>query len=175
MGNKALNLMNNVQKHCDKNVYEGLCEIFAEVDTATAAKQGKIIKSCLETLEKTGVDTKPIMRDCNCLSEAVIKKAKAAYGQAQGDMNLFLELLNEKGIGGGQLRLEEKDLIIAVYSKCYCGVAKGVKGLSAGYCQCSAGWFQKLFSRTLEKNVTVNIIHTIISGENDCVFEIIVE
>ena len=40
------------------------------------------------------------------------------------------------------------------------------------YCECSAGWYMRLFSEVFEKSVTVTIVDTIVNGAAECVFEI---
>lgn len=41
------------------------------------------------------------------------------------------------------------------------------------YCECSAGWYMRLFSEVFEKSVTVIIVDTIVNGgAPECGFEI---
>ena len=41
------------------------------------------------------------------------------------------------------------------------------------YCECSAGWYMRLFSEVFEKSVTITIVDTIVNGgASECVFEI---
>ena len=40
------------------------------------------------------------------------------------------------------------------------------------YCECSAGWYMRLFSEVFEKNVTVKIVDTIVNEAKECTFEI---
>ena len=40
------------------------------------------------------------------------------------------------------------------------------------YCECSAGWYQKLFSEVFEREVSVKIVDTIVNGAAECTFEI---
>lgn len=40
------------------------------------------------------------------------------------------------------------------------------------YCECSAGWYMRLFSEVFEKSVTITIVDTIVNGAAECVFEI---
>lgn len=80
--------------------------------------------------------------------------------------------MNDLHIGGGQLHLNEQDHIIGIYSTCYCGIPKAVKDIPAAYCECSASWFEKLFSAVFDHPVRVTILHTILSGADYCSFEI---
>lgn len=172
MGNKADNFFEIVKNSCSEIVCAQTDELFVGVEKASPAKQGKFIKACLEVLQNNQIDIKKIMRPCNCLTDSVIAKAKKSYALANGDISEFLCLLNEQHIGGGQLRLDDSGKIIGVYSHCYCGIPKVTKNMPSCYCECSAGWFEKLFSNIFERNVQVKIIHTILSGAIECVFEI---
>ena len=49
---------------------------------------------------------------------------------------------------------------------------KMIKAMPACYCECSEGWFKKLFASMLGKEVCVNLKHTILDGNDECMFEI---
>lgn len=49
---------------------------------------------------------------------------------------------------------------------------KKVENMNKKYCECSAGWYMRLFSEVFEKSVTVTIVDTIVNGASECVFEI---
>jgi predicted hydrocarbon binding protein len=86
-------------------------------------------------------------------------------------MGEFLKFLNENHTGGGYLHIKNNK-IIALYDRCYCGILKSAKDISPIYCECSAGWFEKLFSSVFEKEVDVKRIDTILNGADKCTFEI---
>ncbi|MBE5962105.1 MAG: hypothetical protein E7256_12130 [Lachnospiraceae bacterium] len=169
MSTKTERLQASIAKSCDPELTAKTSEILLSVPKATPKKQAKQIGECLNLLISNHEDIAPIMRRCNCLSDSVLKKASALYEEAGGDLDLFLSLLNEQGIGGGHLTREE-DGIHAVYTRCYCGIAKNAKDMPESYCECSAGWFQHLFSSVLNRDVNVTILHTILSGQQDCTF-----
>jgi len=79
--------------------------------------------------------------------------------------------LNEQHIGGGKLHIKDGKIIV-IYTKCYCGLAKYVKDMPYEYCYCSTGWFERLFTSVLEKEVEVRKLQTITEGYDKCVFEI---
>lgn len=171
MGNRAENILYSVKEHCSECIYIKAKNIIYNTEKITPAKQGKMVKSCLEMLEENKSDIKGVMRPCNCLSDSTIKKAKQLLEKVNKNIDAFLNLLNENHIGGGQLHIEQGK-IIGVYSKCYCGIPKNTKNMPSCYCECSAGWFEKLFSSIFEREISVNIIHTIVSGYDECIFEI---
>lgn len=175
MGNKAEKLYEVIMNNCSESVQAQTKELFVGLEKASPAKQGKAIKASLEILQSNQVDIANVMRSCNCLSDSVIEKAKKSYSLANGDLHELLRLLNEQHIGGGQLHLNESGNIIGVYSHCYCGIPKATKAMPSSYCECSVGWFEKLFTNVFERNVHVKIIHTILDGSTDCNFEISLE
>jgi len=86
-------------------------------------------------------------------------------------MTDFLSKMNQTRIGGGKLRIED-DKIIGIYEKCYCDLPKHTENLCSDFCDCSGGWYKKLFSEVLGKNVIVKKQKTILDGANECTFEI---
>lgn len=175
MSNKAIKIMESLQKAAGSEVYESVinaCGILEE--DASVAKQSQYTVKVLKNLEDTyGTDlAEKVMKPCgsHCISDATIMKAKALYQRSE-NINEFVSLLNEQHIGGGNLHFEGKKLI-GIYNKCYCGIAKQGRGLTSCYCNCSTGWFGRLFSEVLGRAVEVNKLKTILDGSKQCVFEI---
>ena len=112
------------------------------------------------------------MRKCGgcCLSANAVRIAKKLYAKSD-NITEFLNLLNEADIGGKNLHISDGK-IIAVYKKCYCNIPKKVDNLNKNYCECSAGWYMRLFSEVFEKKVNVEIVDTIVNGASECTFEI---
>ena len=113
-----------------------------------------------------------VMKPCGkqCIPESFIARAKSIYAETNS-IEDFLNLLNETRIGGGKLHTKD-DKIIGIYEKCYCGLAKKVKGLSPLFCYCSEGWYEQLFSSVLAKPVKARKVRTILDGSDKCEFEI---
>ncbi|HWT75202.1 MAG TPA: DUF6144 family protein [Mobilitalea sp.] len=174
MANKAERVKEQVQiqEVLDNHFLESLGELGQK---PSPAKQSKYIKSILEEVKRSqNVDAcKNIMRPCGyqCISGNIIVKAKDLYLKAGQKVEVFLELLNKEHIGGGNLTLQD-DAIIGSYEFCYCGIPKSVKNLPKEYCECSAGWFERLFSEVFERKVEVIIIQTFLSGGDKCIFKI---
>jgi predicted hydrocarbon binding protein len=175
MSSRVERLLECVNENCGKIAYDELAgKIGVIEDKLTPAKQGKYIKILLdELLSNYGVEkTEKIMRPCGyqCISDQVIRKAKIMYKNSNS-IEGFLCLLNDSHIGGGHLHIKDNN-IIGIYDRCYCGIAKSTKNLSPIYCECSGGWFEKLFSSVFEKEVIVKRIDTILNGAENCTFEI---
>jgi predicted hydrocarbon binding protein len=69
----------------------------------------------------------------------------------------------------------EKDKVYVIYPKCYCSqVNKIPKGkLSGIYCNCSRGWAKALFEGATGKPVEAIMEKSIINGDDQCKFQII--
>lgn len=167
--NKAKRVIENMDK---ENAVAVCSEIGTIDEKATPLKQARYINDILNTAETMDICMTDTMRKCGgcCLSANAVKTARKLYAKSN-DITEFLTLLNEADIGGKNLHMSG-DKIIAVYKKCYCNIPKKIKNINKNYCECSAGWYLKLFSEVFEKNVTVKIVDTITNGAPECTFEI---
>lgn len=167
--NKALRILQNMDEPASAAIRARIGDIDA---AATPRKQAAYIHQLLNTACDLCIDMTAPMRRCGgqCLSASAVKTAKKLRAKA-GDTAEFLRLLNEADIGGRHLRLEP-GLIIAVYTQCYCNIPKAAKQLNPRYCECSAGWYQRLFTEAFGKPVRVRILETIVGGASQCTFEI---
>lgn len=168
--------MNKAQRILDHLSREDAAAIGSELGTidaqATPLKQARYIRDMLNAAERMRIDMTEPMRQCGgcCLSANAVKTARKLYAKS-GSVAAFLELLNEADIGGRHLRLSGNS-IIAVYKTCLCNIPKKVEHLSKSYCECSAGWYRRLFSEAFDKQVSVKIVDTIVNGAAECTFEI---
>ena len=167
--NKAKRVIENMDK---ENAVTVCSEIGTIDEKATPLKQARYINDILNTAETMDICMTDTMRKCGgcCLSANAVKTARKLYAKSN-DITEFLTLLNEADIGGKNLHMSG-DKIIAVYKKCYCNIPKKIENINRNYCECSAGWYMKLFSEVFEKNVTVKIVDTITNGAAECTFEI---
>ncbi|UCF58654.1 MAG: hypothetical protein JSV15_06230 [Candidatus Bathyarchaeota archaeon] len=105
-----------------------------------------------------------------CISQSFIKKAQGIYQKSEN----IDEFLNKFGKVYKHLH-REGDKVYVVYPKCYCSfVGKIPRGkLSATYCNCSRGWAKALFEGALGKPVDVIIEESIVKGDKQCKFRIV--
>lgn len=167
--NKAKRLINNM----DSEHSSAICSAIGTIDeNATPLKQARYINDFLNAADRMGICMTDTMRKCGscCSSANAIKIAKKLYAKSSS-ITEFLDLLNEADIGGRNLHYFNNKIIV-VYTKCYCNIPKKITGMNKNYCECSAGWYKKLFSEVFEKDVSVKILNTIINGANECTFEI---
>jgi predicted ArsR family transcriptional regulator len=138
------------------------------------SRNEKWIISLIDGLDKhVDAETRTkILEQCGrqCQSQSFIKKAKAIY-QKSKDINDFLDKLQQvyKHLH------REGDKIYLIYPKCYCPqVNKIPKGkLSWTYCNCSRGWAKALFEGALGRPVQILKKATILNGDKQCKFQII--
>jgi predicted hydrocarbon binding protein len=171
---KLLRFLNNLDDHVSKSVHEKLMQNRVPYDTLTAGTQtARWIEGLMGDLAvEIGADeAKAVMEACGqqCIGQSVLDKARLLKQEAS-DLDEFLEKLNHAHIGGGKLQ-REGSVIYASYERCYCGsVSKTRQPISSTYCQCSCGWYKKLFEATLEKPVKVELLDSIIHGADTCQF-----
>lgn len=175
MSSKCERILDSIRLNAGDDIYKKIMEIYSELPLkSSTAKQAKYVKSILNELENNIGENivEKVMKHCGhlCISNRTIEEAKQLFKKAE-NVEKFLDLMNEKHIGGGELHMDNGN-IIGVYNKCYCGMAKNVENMPASYCNCSAGWFEKLFSSVFNKTVKVTKLHTILQGADKCAFKI---
>lgn len=172
---KSIRALESVRTQLGEDAY--LSEI-AHLGSAESAKsQGEYVTGLLEDIKANhGEDTATaVMRACGykCIDNFIIETAKNIYKNSK-NMQEFIDQLNTKKIGGGHLVLNG-NTITAVYDQCYCDIDGINRDKTKCYCQCSCGWFEKLFATTLEQPVAVELIDSIKNDGPNCTFEITFE
>lgn len=167
--NKAIRVLENMMSNEKKKITTALGELS---DNADLGRQAQYINELLNFAETNEIPMQDTMRKCggNCLTKDVVELAKSIY-EKSSTIDEFLSGMNESGIGGGNLHMENGK-IIAIYKNCYCDIPYETKKLKPSYCQCSAGWFQHLFSKVFGESLLVHIVDTITNGAKECTFEI---
>lgn len=167
--NKATRILENMILDDRESIVTALGEISENADLST---QALYINDLLNYAETNTIPIQNTMRKCggNCLGTEAIELAKSIYAKSS-TIDEFLAGMNDIGIGGGNLHIE-KNKVIGIYKNCYCDIPYETKKLNPLYCQCSAGWFQRLFSEVFGRPVSVNLVNTITYGANECTFEI---
>lgn len=147
------------------------CQVYTTLNRATEKLQ--CIREMMAMLDREtdAATRKAIMEACGegCTGKSVIEKARRLQAGAQ-NLDELLVRLNEAHIGGGHLQ-RQGNAIHATYDRCYCGsVSKSKVPLSATYCGCSCGWYRRLFEALLNQPVEVELLGSIIQGDENCQF-----
>jgi len=113
-----------------------------------------------------------ILEQCGrqCQSQSFIEKARRIYKKSQ-NMEEFLNAFSEVY---KNLQVEGNNVYI-VYPRCYCSFVNKIPSgtLSATYCNCSRGWAKELFEKVLGRSVEVVMEESIVNGDQQCKFQII--
>lgn len=167
--NKATRILSNMASDNMAVITAVLGDI---AESADIGMQAQYINDLLDYAETHSILMQNVMQKCGggCLGKETVEIVKGIYVKS-ANVEQFLTELNEIGIGGGNLHIENGK-IIAVYRNCYCDIPYEAKKMNPLYCQCSAGWFLHLFSQVFEKSVSVKIIDTITNGADECTFQI---
>ena len=165
-----------IEKEAGLNV---LLEVMQDVDqfesTSSTVRKADWIRVAIQRLEQSvGEETSiRIMEVCGrqCCGQTHRKHARQLRVESES-MGAFIEKLNEKGIGGGRLKLVDQDIITGGYDRCYCGQVKQTKVPfpTTTYCHCSVGWYKQLFETALERPVEIELVQSIIAGAESCEF-----
>lgn len=114
-----------------------------------------------------------ILEQCGrrCQSPIFVKKARNLYLKSKNTEEFLVRL--EKICKHLQ---REGNRIYMVYHQCFCPrVNKIPKGQLPGvYCNCSRGWVKELFEGATGKRVEAIMEKSIINGDNECRFRIMV-
>jgi predicted hydrocarbon binding protein len=175
MPNRIQRILESIKINAGNDIYKNIISTCDSLDEkATLKKQRDYLKCIFDELEKKcSADVViNVMKPCSyhCISDSTIARAKTLCAKSK-NLEDFLRLLNERRIGGGRLHIKDGK-IIGIYEQCYCGLARSTKNLSPLYCNCSAGWYERLFSSVFKKPIKVKIVQTILDGSDICVFEI---
>jgi predicted hydrocarbon binding protein len=145
--------------------------------TSNYAQKAEWIRKAVQRLEKEAgkATAMKVMQACGmkCCGPTQQKRAKQFMEESKSVKELLAKL-NEAGIGGGRLKLKNKNTIVGGYDRCYCGRVKHTQQPfpTDTYCHCSAGWYKSLFEAAFDKPVKVKLKQSIIQGADSCEFEI---
>ncbi len=145
--------------------------------TSNYAQKAEWIREAVRRLEKEAgkATAGKVMQACGmkCCGPTQQKRARQFMAKSKSVEELLAKL-NERGIGGGRLKLKTPNTIVGGYDWCYCGRVKQAQQPfpTDTYCQCSAGWYKSLFEAALGKPVKVKLKQSILQGADRCEFEI---
>jgi predicted ArsR family transcriptional regulator len=149
----------------------GAIEAYASL--TTPLQRARCIRGMMEVLDREADEEtrRAIMEACGrrCIAARTLKRARRLQQGAQGVDDL-LSRLNSAHIGGGHYR-REGEVIHAAYDRCYCGsVSHFPEPFSATFCHCSCGWYRQLFETLLQQPVEVELLASIVQGDELCRF-----
>ncbi len=165
--------LTRVKRSTAENVYSDI-EKFNSLHSAAKADY---VRNMIARMRKYigNAKTKDIMKSCGMMCCGISSRRIA--GQIRQESNSLKEIiqkLNKGRLGGGRLKLKNKNTITGGYDRCYCGMVSKTRTPfpDLTYCNCSTGWYKQLFETALGRPVSVKIIRSIISGSKTCEFTI---
>ena len=113
-----------------------------------------------------------IMEECgeNCPFTHLTDERLLAIKNTSSDENDFLEKLSQQW----RVKIEGNDVYV-VFDKCYCPLAnENIADTSATLCYCTLGNLKKKFRIGLNRDVDILMEKTVLSGDSECRFKILV-
>lgn len=105
-----------------------------------------------------------------CFQRGGISEVINEYKRNTNNIDELLTELNNAGIGGGNLKIED-NIISGTYVKCYCPYRHALgDSISPGYCNCTKGWAKRIFEIILGRPVEVELVQAISRGDEVCKF-----
>ena len=118
--------------------------------------------------------TKEILNICGskCCGSGHRKTVRKKFEESDS-IEDFLKKISIKGV---TYKLIDKNTILVEYQRCFCGQVKGTTTTfpNMTYCQCSAEFNRQYFSSAFNKPVKVELIKSVITGNDSCQFYIYV-
>jgi hypothetical protein len=155
---KMVDIVDRNKEYAKYKALSGCSHIFP------AAQLKKLRNAYLEA-EKNGND--PI--------DAVIEFMKNDPGWADAPVRKGNEIYAEKNPRDPKAFLEAKTDLERKRAYCFCPPIRENldKGMSKTYCYCGAGWFRQQWEAATNKEVRVEILTSILNGDDKCSFKVI--
>ncbi|MFX0034472.1 MAG: hypothetical protein ACFE9I_02385 [Candidatus Hermodarchaeota archaeon] len=189
----ATNLERVLDEDVRMNIMKGRDELFTLESTLDEKFQW--IKQVLNKLDKIANDYQKyeILSCCaHVFSQKRIDKLKSIYEKNKDIDEVIREMDKDFAWYEGQKRKGNTIFVQKVpYNKegyekattddekkkyyCHCPLVKNFlnEKISPTFCNCSAGWYRQYWEGILGKSVRINILKTLIKGDNVCQFEIL--
>lgn len=119
--------------------------------------------------EKTKIK---VMETCgeNCPFTHPTDERLLAIKDSSNDERDFLDKLSQQW----RVEIEGNDVYV-VFEKCYCPlVNKNINDISATLCYCTLGNLKKKFRIGLDRDIDVLIEKTVLSGDDECRFKVLI-
>ena len=177
-------LEGNIDRFAGRAVKEEVMEGSKQLTEKTEKKKmAEWVKGAMDRLDSL-VDEKTriqIMENCGykCseVNKRVIQQAKARRKKCDS-MEDFLESELRKPMKGTRL-VREGNILYQFYTpsifrmRCYCALVNSLEGhISKTYCHCSKAFVKRLWETVLERPVKVDLMQSVLTGDDECKFKI---
>jgi predicted ArsR family transcriptional regulator len=168
-----------IEKELGEKVLLKVMEDSEKYSSLKRPEQAAWWKSAIEKLEKeVGKErAQIIMNSCGrkCCGKGIRKTAKRLMDESES-IEEFLGRASTDGVKEGEVeyKLQDKNTIIGVFKRCFCGQVAQTKTpfKNKTYCQCSVEFHKQYFTAALGNPVKVELMQSIINGAKTCRFVI---
>ena len=163
-----------VKKEVPKELMIKILQDSGKYSSFSPSKKAEWWKNTIIRMEnEIGTEkTQEILKICGskCCGPGHRKKVRKKFEES----NSIEEFLKKISIKGVTYKLIDKNTILAEYQRCFCGQVKDTKTTfpNMTYCQCSTEFNRQYFSSAFSKPVKVELIKSVISGDDSCQFYI---
>jgi hypothetical protein len=163
-----------VKKEVSKELFLRFLKESAKYNSFSSSEKAEWWKNTIIRMEnELGTEkTKEIMKICGskCCGSGHRKTVRKKFEESDS-IEEFLKKISAKDV---TYKLVDKNIILAEYQRCFCGQVKGTKTAfpNMTYCQCSAEFNRQYFSYAFNKPVKVELIKSVISGDDSCQFNV---
>ena len=159
-----------LEKEISKDIMINILQDSDKYNSYRASKKAEWWKNTINRMEKElGTEkTKEILSICGsrCYGQGHRKTVRKKFEESK-TIEEFLDKISIKGVN---YELVDKNTIIAIYDRCFCGQVKGATTTfpDMTYCECGAEFNRQYFSSAFDKPVEVELIKSVISGSDSC-------
>ena len=163
-----------IRKEVPKELFLNLLKDSEKYSSFSPSRKAEWWKNTVIRMEnELGTEkTKEIMTICGskCCGLGHRKTVRKKFEESDS-IEEFLKKISAKDV---TYKLIDKNTILAEYQKCFCGLVKATKTAfpNMTYCQCSTEFNRQYFSTAFNKPVKVELIKSVITGNDNCQFKI---
>jgi len=190
------NLANNIAKHAGKEISEYIMRGSRNLDKMNGAGKAKWVREALQRMQEKILDSKIrqliISESCCRFNDSYISQLRNEY-QRLNDIDKLLEYLHGKTFlnkperDGDNIYVTKAPYNPEQYARaktldekrrafCHCQfVREAEKAIPLEYCYCGAGWCRHIWEGILEKPVRVEIIQSVMDGDEVCKFAVYID
>jgi len=163
-----------IRKEVPKELFLNLLKDSEKYSSFSPSRKAEWWKNTVIRMEnELGTEkTKEIMTICGskCCGLGHRKTVRKKFEESDS-IEEFLKKISAKDV---TYKLIDKNTILAEYQRCFCGLVKATKTAfpNMTYCQCSTEFNRQYFSTAFNKPVKVELIKSVITGNDNCQFKI---
>jgi hypothetical protein len=163
-----------LEKEVQKDLMMKILKDSEKYNSYSSSKKAEWWRDTVIRMEnEIGIEkTKEILCQCGqkCCGQGHRKTVRKKFEESKS-MKEFLEKISIKDV---TYELVDKNTIVAKYKRCFCGNVKMAKTTfpNLTYCECGTEFNRQYFSSAFDRSVDVELIQSVINGNNSCKYVI---